>query len=128
MTAIIHDLGVQTTHHRRTKMKEGQSRILAAALIGIVAAVGTAQAKDKKKMKDAETVKCYGVNKCAGHNKCAGEGNACAGKNACKGKGWLAMSKESCENIEGGKVEAPAAEKMGKESMEKKPMKEMGTH
>lgn len=109
-------------------MKEGQSRILAAALVGIVAATGAAQAKDKKKMKDAETVKCYGVNKCAGHNKCAGEGNACAGKNACKGKGWLAMPKESCENIEGGKVEAPAAEKMGKESMEKKPMKEMGNH
>ena len=108
-------------------MKEGQSRILAAALIGIVAAAGAAQAKDKKKMKDAETVKCYGVNKCAGHNKCAGEGNACAGKNACKGKGWLAMPKESCENIEGGKVEAPAAEKMGKDSMDKKPMKDMGT-
>ena len=110
-------------------MKEGQGRILAAALAGlVVAAAGTAHAKDKKKMKEPEMVKCMGVNKCAGHNKCGGAGNACAGKNACKGKGWLAMPKESCENLEGGKVmeAAEKSDKMGKDSMEKKPMMDKG--
>ena len=38
------------------------------------------------------------------------------------------MPKESCENIEGGKAEAPASEKMGKDSMDKKPLKEKGSH
>jgi uncharacterized membrane protein len=108
-------------------MKEEHGRIIAAALVGIVAAAGAAQAKDKKKTKDADTIKCYGVNKCAGHNKCGSADNACAGKNACKGKGWLPMPKESCENIEGGVIKEPAAKKTGMESMDKKkPMKDAG--
>lgn len=108
-------------------MKEGNGRIFAAALAGLVVAAAPVFAKnDNKKAKDAkeETVKCYGVNKCAGHNKCAGKGNACAGKNACKGKGWLAMPKESCDNIEGGTTQEPAVEKS---DANKDPMKNMGS-
>lgn len=110
-------------------MKQGNGRIIAAALAGLVAASAPAFAKnDKKKAKDGkdapEMVKCYGVNKCAGHNKCAGAGNACAGKNACKGKGWLPMPKESCDNIVGGTTQEPAAEKS---DAKKDPMKDMGS-
>lgn len=107
-------------------MKEGNSRILAAALVGLVAAAAPALAKDEKKAKDSpELAKCHGVNKCAGHGKCGGAGNACAGKNACKGKGWLSMPKKSCESIEGGSTKEPAPEKAG---AMKDPMKDMGSH
>lgn len=107
-------------------MKQGNGRIIAAALAGLVVAAAPALAKnDKKKEKDAsKMVKCYGVNKCAGHNKCAGAGNACAGKNACKGKGWLPMPKESCDNIEGSTTQEPAPEKS---DARKDPMKDMGS-
>ncbi|RME35309.1 MAG: hypothetical protein D6786_02325 [Gammaproteobacteria bacterium] len=48
-------------------------------------------------------VHCYGVNACKGKTSCATANNACKGQNACKGKGFVAVSKEVCEQL-GGKV------------------------
>ncbi|MBW2388876.1 MAG: hypothetical protein JRG89_10610, partial [Deltaproteobacteria bacterium] len=53
---------------------------------------------------EGEQVNCYGVNKCKGTGACGGKGHSCAGENECKGHGYLKMDKETCLNIEGGRL------------------------
>jgi uncharacterized membrane protein len=92
------------------------SRLLTAAVAGLMGLAAVAAAADKPAAKSSKkaadkTVHCYGVNKCKGFGKCGGQGHECAGQNTCKGQGWLPMPKSSCEAIEGGTTTAPAAEK-----------------
>ncbi len=50
-----------------------------------------------------KTVKCVGVNACKGKSSCKGPESAGKGQNSCKGHGWVAVTKEVCEQL-GGKV------------------------
>ena len=50
-----------------------------------------------------ETVHCMGVNACKGHSSCKTANSECKGLNSCKGKGFVAVTKEVCEQL-GGKV------------------------
>lgn len=99
------------TRMRATEREEGNratqrtSKVLLAAaiagLLAIGALGGTAQAADEK----GETGKCYGANKCKGEGACSGQGHSCAGKNACKGQGSVETdSKDACLNLEGGRL------------------------
>ncbi|MBI3553607.1 MAG: hypothetical protein HY077_14010 [Elusimicrobia bacterium] len=93
-------------------MKE-KSKLLSAAVAGLMGVAALASAGDKPAAKKADkdaNVHCYGVNKCKAMGKCSGPGHACAGHNTCKGQGWLPMPKSSCDAIEGGTTEAPKAE------------------
>jgi uncharacterized membrane protein len=101
----------------------GKKALLGAAVAGIMgAALASAPASAKEKG-GAGAAKCWGVNKCGGHaHSCMGKGS-CAGKNSCKGQGWLAMPKESCENIEGGTLTPPRKA----EKIEAQPMKDFGS-
>jgi uncharacterized membrane protein len=81
--------------------------ILAAAVAGLLSAVGaaSAQAADPHgRGGSGETVPCYGVNKCKGTGACGGKGTSCAGTNACKGQGFLQIDKETCLKIDGGRL------------------------
>lgn len=48
---------------------------------------------------------CMGANACKGKSACKTATSACGGKNACKGKGFLEMTKEECDKIEGATFE-----------------------
>jgi len=48
---------------------------------------------------------CVGANACKGKSACKTAANDCAGKNDCKGKGFLAMTKEECDAVEGATFE-----------------------
>jgi len=48
---------------------------------------------------------CVGANACKGKSACKTAANECKGQNACKGKGFLAMTKEECDKIEGATFE-----------------------
>ncbi len=48
---------------------------------------------------------CVGANACKAKSDCKTAANACKGQNDCKGKGFLTMTKEECEKIEGAKFE-----------------------
>lgn len=50
-----------------------------------------------------KTVKCMGVNACKGKSSCKGAESAGKGQNSCKGHGWVAVTKEVCEQL-GGKI------------------------
>lgn len=50
---------------------------------------------------------CVGANACKGQSACKTASNACGGQNSCKGTGFLEMTKEECEKIEGAKFEEP---------------------
>jgi uncharacterized membrane protein len=90
------------------------SKVLAAAVAGLMglgamaAVAGDKPAKSSKKADKNALVHCYGVNKCKGFGKCGGQGHECAGANSCKGQGWVPMPKDSCEAIEGGTTTEPA--------------------
>lgn len=52
---------------------------------------------------DGSTVKCMGVNACKGKSSCKVAGSTCKGHNECKGQGFVAVSKDVCDQL-GGKV------------------------
>jgi uncharacterized membrane protein len=60
---------------------------------------------------ESEKVNCYGVNECKGTGACGGKGHSCAGKNACKGQGYIKIDKETCLQIEGGRLTPQPEEK-----------------
>ena len=80
----------------KTNKTTGSALAIAAA--GMFAFAPTSIAGDAKEGKE---VKCYGVNSCAGKNDCKTADNSCKGKSSCKGHGFLKMSKEACEKMEG---------------------------
>ncbi len=84
-----------------------RSLLLASAVAGMLAFAGTPGIAAAE---GAETVHCYGVNNCKGTGACGGKGHSCAGENACKGQGYLDIEKETCLNIEGGRL-TPQPEK-----------------
>lgn len=51
----------------------------------------------------AEDVHCMGVNACKGHSSCKTASSSCKGQNSCKGQGFVAVSKDTCEQL-GGEV------------------------
>ncbi len=75
--------------------------LLASAVAGMLAFAGTPGSASAD---EAEKVNCYGVNKCKGAGACGGQGHSCAGENACKGQGYLKVEKETCLEIEGGRL------------------------
>ncbi len=83
------------------------SLLLASAVAGMLAFAGTPGSASAE---EAAKVNCYGVNKCKGSGACGGQGHSCAGENACKGQGYLDIEKETCLNIEGGRL-TPQPEK-----------------
>ncbi len=89
------------------KAMNRRSLLLASAVAGMLAFAGTPGSASAE---GAETVHCYGVNKCKGTGACGGKGHSCAGENACKGQGYLKIEKETCLNIEGGRL-TPQPEK-----------------
>lgn len=44
---------------------------------------------------------CSGVNACKGHSSCKTASSACKGQNSCKGTGWVASSKDACDQLGG---------------------------
>ncbi len=46
-------------------------------------------------------VQCMGVNACKGHSSCKTANSSCKGQNSCKGQGFVAVSKEACEQLGG---------------------------
>lgn len=72
----------------------------AAALIVVGALPGPASAAEPGQGH------CVGANACKGQGACASAANACKGQNACKGKGYLNMTKDECDQIEGATFEA----------------------
>lgn len=44
---------------------------------------------------------CSGVNACKGHSTCKTASSACKGQNSCKGTGWVASSKDVCDQLGG---------------------------
>lgn len=104
----------------------GKKALLGAAVAGIMGAAFASSPASAKDKKGDGNVPCWGVNKCGGHaHSCTSKGS-CAGKNSCKGQGWLAMPKDSCDNI---KVEPqPRLKKAEKaEKPEAQPMKDFGS-
>ena len=83
------------------------SLLLASAVAGMIAFAG---APSSVSAEESENVNCYGVNKCKGVGACGGKGHSCAGENACKGQGYLKTDKETCLQIEGGRL-TPQPEK-----------------
>ena len=103
--------------------KMGKKALLGAAVAGIIGAALASSPASAGSKKASANVKCWGVNKCGGHaHSCMGKGS-CAGKNSCKGQGWLAMPKDSCENIEGGTLNLPKKA----EKVDAQPMKDFGS-
>ena len=49
---------------------------------------------------------CMSANACKGTSDCKTAKNDCKGLNACKGQGYLTMTKEECDKIEGATFEA----------------------
>jgi len=78
--------------------------LLVATLASAMAMPALVGAAEKKADTKEETVHCYGINKCKGVGDCAGKGHSCEGQNSCKGQGFLAMSKDLCLKIEGGRL------------------------
>ena len=84
-----------------------QRAVVAAAVAGLLAAVGAGAASAEPKAGAADAggkVAWYGINKCKGTGACGGKGHSCAGMNACKGQGFLQLDKETCLKIEGGRL------------------------
>lgn len=80
------------------------SKLLAAAIAGIVGATFAAspvsakgRAKDGSDKK-VEKNSCKGQNACNGGSACGGKNN-CVGKNECKGKGGCKTDKHSCKGM-----------------------------
>jgi hypothetical protein len=81
-------------------VRPGASIALAAAaliLAGTVVTPAMAAAGDKGR--------CIGANACKGQSACQTASNGCSGQNACKGQGYLELTKEECDKIEGAKFE-----------------------
>jgi len=84
----------------KPSLRSGVSIAAAAAALIITGALApAAQAAEEGKGH------CVGANACKGKSACKTAANDCAGKNACKGQGFLAMTKEECDKIEGAKFE-----------------------
>ena len=64
-----------------------------AAAMFALAPVGT--------MAAGESVHCMGVNACKGMSSCKTASSSCKGLNSCKGQGFVAVSKEVCEQLGG---------------------------
>ena len=92
-------------------MDARQHRVFAAAVAGILAALGSvglsrqAQAQDDAH-EEGETAHCYGINKCKGTGDCGGVGHSCAGQNACAGQGYIELNEDDCLRIQGGSLTA----------------------
>ena len=77
-------------------VKTNSSLAIAAAAAALFAlAPVSASAGDK--------IHCNGVNACKGLSSCKTANSECKGKNSCKGQGFVAVTKEVCEQL-GGKV------------------------
>jgi len=50
---------------------------------------------------DEANVHCMGVNACKGKSSCKTASSACKGHNSCKGQGFVAVSKEVCDQLGG---------------------------
>ena len=85
-----------------------QQALLAASVAGLVTAFGMAGASwgAQAKMPDETAAKapCYGINKCQAIGECGGKDHGCAGKNGCEGQGYVALEKETCLKIKGGRL------------------------
>ena len=84
-------------------MEVKQRVLLAASVAGLLAgfSAGAAHAHEG----DASgKVPCYGINKCKGTGACGGAGHSCHGANECKAQGYLLIEKDTCLNIEGGRL------------------------
>ena len=79
--------------------RSGASIAVAAATLILAGAVASApRAEDAKGH-------CVGANACKGQSACASSSNGCSGENACKGQGFLEMTKEDCDKIQGATFE-----------------------
>lgn len=83
----------------KQNQKAGATIAMTAAAMLISGTMATAA------MAEGAEGHCMGVNACKGQSACKTADNACGGQNACKGKGWLALTKEQCDE-KGGKWEA----------------------
>lgn len=80
------------------KFSKGMTLALAAAALFAT----TVCAADTTADKDVSSkVHCGGVNSCRGRSECHTPKNLCAGLNACKGQGWIAMTRQACEEQKG---------------------------
>lgn len=90
-----------------------QRAVVAAAIVGLMAAVGAATASAEAGHDyggaSGDKAPCYGINKCKGMGACGGEGRSCAGTNACKGQGYLELEQDTCLKIEGGRLTPEAS-------------------
>jgi hypothetical protein len=80
---------------RTAKKLTGLALATAAAGFFAAAAPMTASAGENG------DVHCMGVNACKGKSSCKTADSACKGHNACKGKGFVAVSKEVCDQLGG---------------------------
>lgn len=80
------------------KISKSKGAAIAIAAAGMFALAPTVIAGESEGAKD---VKCYGVNSCKGKNDCKTADNSCKGQASCKGHGFLKMSKEACEKMDG---------------------------
>jgi uncharacterized membrane protein len=82
-----------------------QQRALAAAVAGILAAIGSVGlARQVHAEEDTGDKPCYGVNKCKGTGDCGGVGHSCAGQNECAGHGYIELDPDDCLRIQGGSL------------------------
>jgi len=78
----------------------GAAVATAAAMLLLTAPVASAG-----KTQHSRTGHCMGVNACKGHSSCKTASNVCKGQNSCKGQGFVAMTKDQCDQV-GGTFEA----------------------
>ncbi len=87
-------------------MEAKNQALLAAAVAGLMTAVGIAGLGQLASAAESGKAPCYGINKCKGTGACSGPGHSCAGKNDCAGHGYLTLEKETCLKIKDGRLTA----------------------
>jgi uncharacterized membrane protein len=83
--------------------------LVAASVAGLLASAGAGAAAAEEQGHGSTAggkVPCYGINKCKGTGECGGKGSSCHGSNECGGKGWIALEKDTCLKIQGGRLTA----------------------
>ena len=88
-------------------MENKKRALVAASVAGLLAAAGLASLNGSAHAEEKTgNVPCYGINKCKGTGECGGKSHSCSGKNECKGQGYVALPKDTCLKIEGGRLTA----------------------
>jgi len=84
----------------KVSVRSGASIAAAAAMLILTGSLATP-------VSAAEEGKghCVAANACKGKSDCKTASNECKGLNACKGQGYLTMTKEECDKIEGATFE-----------------------